>query len=140
MAQTQKTISTIVDLKRILTRVGSGYSVGINFFTFRYSDNTIRNYTGQAKLRIASVFQLRGEHGRAVETFRHVLNDNGCDHCRLQGQLGLIESYEHLDRLPEAIEIAESISEAEYPAPMREQLLGRLTEKRKYYEPSLQVR
>jgi TolA-binding protein len=108
-------------------------------FTLVVADGQNQHLVDQAKIRIGSIFQLRGNHDRAAETFRQVLEETGCDHCRLQGQLGLIESYEHLDRLPQAIEIAESINEAEYPAPMREQLLGRLSEKRKYYEPSLQV-
>ena len=108
-------------------------------FALVVADGQDQHLVDQARLRIGSVFQLRGEHERAAESFRQVLEDTGCDHCRLQGQLGIIESYEHLDRLPQAIEVAESISEEEYPAPMREKLLGRLSEKRKYYEPSLQV-
>lgn len=108
-------------------------------FTLVAADGQDRHLTAQAEIRIGSIFQLRGLHDKAAQYFRQVLGETDCDHCRLQAQLGLIDSYEHLDRLPQAIEIAEGISESDYPAPMREQLLGRLLEKRKYYEPSLQA-
>ena len=101
------------------------------------ADGQDHHLKDQSYIRIGSIFQLQGEHDKAIRAFANVLENTDCQHCRLQGQLGLIESYEHLDRLPEAIEIAERINEAEYPAAMREELLGRLTEKRKYYEPSL---
>jgi tetratricopeptide (TPR) repeat protein len=109
-------------------------------FALVVADGQNQHLVEQAKLRIGSIFQLRSEHERAAEIFSEVLGMTECEHCRLQGQLGLIESYEHLDRLPQAIAIAESINVAEYDAPMKDQLLGRLSEKRKYYEPSLQVR
>jgi len=101
------------------------------------ADGQDRHLKEQSYIRIGSIFQLQAEHEKAIRSFVNVLNDTNCQHCLLQAQLGLIESYEHLDRLPEAIEIAEQISEAEYPVKMRKELLGRLTEKRKYYEPSL---
>jgi tetratricopeptide (TPR) repeat protein len=101
------------------------------------ADGQDRHLKDQSYIRIGSIFQLQGEHDKAIRAFANVLDETDCPHCRLQAQLGLIESYEHLDRLPEAIEIAEQISDAEYPTAMREELLGRLTEKRKYYEPSL---
>jgi tetratricopeptide (TPR) repeat protein len=109
-------------------------------FALIVADGQNQHLVDQARIRIGSIFQLQNEHDRAAKTFDQVLEMTECSHCRLQAQLGLIESYEHLDRLPLAIEIAESIDEAEYPAPMRDRLLGRLSEKRKYYEPSLQVR
>jgi tetratricopeptide (TPR) repeat protein len=103
------------------------------------ADGQDRHLAAQAQIRIGSIFQLRGLHDRAARFFRQVLAETDCDHCLLQGQLGLIDCYEHLDQLPQAIEIAEKISEKEYLAPMRDQLLGRLSEKRKYYEPTLQA-
>jgi len=109
-------------------------------FSLIVADGQNQHLVDQARIRIGSIFQLQNKHDRAAKTFDRVLEATECSHCRLQAQLGLIESYEHLDRLPQAIEVAESINEAEYPAPMRDQLLGRLSEKRKYYEPSLQVR
>jgi len=108
-------------------------------FALVIADGQDRHLVDQARLRIGSIFQLRSEHERAAAQFSQVVDVTECSHCRLQGQLGLIECYEHLDRLPQAIEIAESIEEAEYPATERDQLLGRLSEKRKYYELSQKV-
>jgi tetratricopeptide (TPR) repeat protein len=115
------------------------FSEALRRFSLIVADGQDNHLVDQARLRIGSIFQLRGEHGKAAKNFRNVVERTRCEHCRLQGQLGLIESYEHLDRLPQAIQIAEGISESEYLAPMREKLLGRLSEKRKYYEPSLQA-
>jgi TolA-binding protein len=108
-------------------------------FSLLVADGQNHHLVAQSQIRIGSIFQLRGQYEKAAQYFRRVIEETDCDHCRLQGQLGLIDSYEHLDRLPEAIEVAEKISEAEYPAATRDQLLGRLSEKRKYYEPSLSV-
>ena len=103
------------------------------------ADGQDKHLVDQARIRIGSIFQLKGKHEKAAGFFLNVLGEEACDHCRLQAQLGLIETYEHLDRLPEAIEVAESIREADYPAPVRDLLLARLSEKRKYYEPTLQA-
>lgn len=135
------------DLRReVFFKLGAASFKTANFddaltqFTLIVADGQDQHLVDQASLRIGSIFQLRSEHERAAAHFGKVLGATECSHCRLQGQLGLIESYEHLDRLPQAIEIAESIDEAEYPATMRDQLLGRLSEKRKYYEPSQKAR
>lgn len=103
------------------------------------ADGQDQHLVNQSRIRIGSIFQLQEKHEKAAEFFGDVLAEGVCDHCRLQAQLGLIETYEHLDRLPEAIEVAESIHEEDYPAPMRDLLLARLSEKRKYYEPTLRA-
>lgn len=89
----------------------------------------------QAHLRQGNTLQIRKEHERAIADFDMVLAETSCENCRLRAQLGLIESYEYLDRLSEAIKTAESISVGSYPDEMKRELLTRLLEKRKYYEP-----
>ncbi len=91
----------------------------------------------QARLRLGVIHQIRREHEAAISRLREVLADEPCGDCRLHAQLSLIESYEMLDRLPEAIEVARQIREDDYPDELRQQLLQRLLEKRKYYEPNL---
>lgn len=90
-----------------------------------------------AKLRLGVIHQIRREQEAASRVFVEVLEDEPCGACRLHAQLSLIESYEVLDRLPEAIEVARQIREDDYPEALKQQLLQRLLEKRKYYEPGL---
>jgi tetratricopeptide (TPR) repeat protein len=106
-------------------------------FALIIADGRDKHRVEQARIRVGSIFQIQKKYERSIFMFEKVLEGGSCPHCRLQAQLGLIESYEHLDRLPEAIEVAQSINESGYPAPMRSELLGRLAEKRKYYEPRL---
>lgn len=91
----------------------------------------------QAKLRLGTIHQIRREHEAAIRSFLEVLTAGPCGDCRLHAQLSLVESYEVLDRLSEAIEIAREIRSEDYPEEMRQQLLKRLLEKKKYYEPGL---
>ncbi|MFZ0430698.1 MAG: tetratricopeptide repeat protein [Acidobacteriota bacterium] len=91
----------------------------------------------EARLRMAAILQLRKDYQGSIDKFQEVLGSNPCADCRLQAQLGLIESYEFLDRLPEAIETVKNISADDYPAERRQELLDRLLAKRKYYEPGL---
>lgn len=91
----------------------------------------------QSMLRLGAIQQIRREHDAAIRTFSEVLADDPCGDCRLQAQLSLVESYEVLDQIREAIGVAEQIRDEDYPEEMRLRLLNRLREKRKYYEPSL---
>lgn len=89
------------------------------------------------QLRIATIMQVRKDHNEAIKRFLQVLEGTECDDCRLQAQLGLIESYEVQDQLTEAIKVAEQIDPTSYPAQVRQDLLNRLAEKQKIYEPRL---
>ena len=91
----------------------------------------------EARLRLGAILQLRKDYPGSIEKFHEVLSSEPCSDCRLQAQLGLIESYEFLDRLPEAIETVKNISANDYPSERRQELLDRLLAKRKYYEPGL---
>ncbi len=84
----------------------------------------------QTRLRLGMISQLRQDYEESLEHFLAVLErGNQCQDCRLQAQLALIESYEFLDQLPQAIEVARSIDEADYPGEMKAGLLARLNQK-----------
>lgn len=88
----------------------------------------------KARLRIATVFQIKKNYTDSVHYFDEVLKRDECETCRLQAQLGLVEDYEFLNEIPKALEIANTISPNDYPA--KDRLIRRLTEKAKYYKPS----
>jgi tetratricopeptide (TPR) repeat protein len=91
----------------------------------------------RSQLRLAAIHQVQRRFEESIDAYNEALRSTPCADCRLQAQLGLVESYEVLDRLSEAIETARAISSDEYPPERREELLRRLLEKRKYYEPGL---
>jgi tetratricopeptide (TPR) repeat protein len=91
----------------------------------------------QARVRIGTILRIRRQFRDASRVFSEILAETECANCRLQAQLGLIESLEFLNQLPEAIEVARSIDTQVYPSEMRQELLDRLFEKRRYYEPGL---
>ena len=79
------------------------------------------------------LLELQKNYDRAIGLFGKALQGNPCKDCRLQARLELIECYEALDRLSDAIEAAKNISPEDYPSDKRDELLGRLTAKRRYY-------
>ena len=91
----------------------------------------------KARLRIGTILQIRKENQQAIDIFREIVHDGACGECRLQAQLGLIESYELLDELPNAIAIAKAIDPLQYSPELKEALVNRLLEKQKYYEPKM---
>lgn len=90
--------------------------------------------TQQANLRLAIIYQLRQQYERSLPHFLAVLEIDDCSDCRLQAQLGLIESYEFLDDLDSAVEVAAGLPEEDYP--QKRELLERLRQKRHYYRSS----
>ncbi|HUG43437.1 MAG TPA: tetratricopeptide repeat protein [Acidobacteriota bacterium] len=91
----------------------------------------------QARLRLGNILQIQRDFEGSLQEFQTVLENNQSSELRLQAQLGMIESYERLDHLDRAIEIAESIDSPAYPRELKEDLMNRLLEKRRYYEPRL---
>jgi len=91
----------------------------------------------QALLRIGIVFQVKKQYEESIEIFREVVADQACADIVLQAKFLLIESYEAVDQLNEAIAVAESIDESEVPAERRKEILDRLLEKRQYYNLEL---
>lgn len=88
-------------------------------------------------LRIGAICQLEKDYEASVPYFEAALSSGECTECRLQGQLGLIESLEFLEELPRALEVARSIDTDDYSASLKQDLVSRLNEKMKYYEPRL---
>lgn len=88
-------------------------------------------------LRIGAICQLEKDYEASVPYFEAALSSGECTECRLQGQLGLIESLEFLGELPRALEVARSIDTDDYSASLKQDLVSRLNEKMKYYEPRL---
>ena len=87
----------------------------------------------QARIRMGMLLELSKDYEGAIRLFEEVLAGKSFNDCRLQAQLELIECYEALDRLSDAIEAAKNISPEDYPSDKRDELLGRLTAKRRYY-------
>jgi tetratricopeptide (TPR) repeat protein len=94
--------------------------------------------TQRAMLRLGAILQIQKNHTDSIEYLERVMNETTCPDCRLQAQLGLIESYELVDRIGEAIEIAEKIDgDRSQSEDIQRLLLNRLLEKRKHYEPQM---
>ncbi len=89
----------------------------------------------RARAQAGIILQIQSQFEESVDYFNQVLEGPKCDDCRRTARLGLIESYEFLGELAKAIEVAESIPTSEYPAQEREDLLKRLENKARVYEP-----
>ncbi len=89
----------------------------------------------RARAQAGIILQIQSQFEESVDYFNQVLEGPECDDCRRTARLGLIESYEFLGELAKAIEVAESIPTSEYPAKEREDLLKRLENKARVYEP-----
>ena len=87
----------------------------------------------QSRIRLGIILQIQKDYRGSVDWFQQVLTSTQCGDCRIQAQLGLIESYEFMEELARAIETAQAIRHEDYPLPVKEGLLERLKEKGKYY-------
>lgn len=87
----------------------------------------------QAQIRVGTIQQIRKEYPSSVKSLLKVLSTTQCSDCRIEAQLGLVESYEFMHELDKAIETAQAIRHDDYPAAMKQDLVKRLNEKRKYY-------
>lgn len=89
----------------------------------------------QARVRAGTILQIQKRYAESVPLFQAVLGADECPECRVQAQLGLIESYEFMDDLPRALEIARAIETRHYPTEMKDALIRRLSERQRYYQP-----
>ncbi|MEE8587034.1 MAG: tetratricopeptide repeat protein [Acidobacteriota bacterium] len=80
----------------------------------------------QTRLLVGTIDQIQNRYEDSVEVLEEVLRHPECSECRLQAQLGLIQSYEVLDNLPDAIRVAESISASEFSEERKHGLVERL--------------
>ena len=114
------------------------FNTASEYFTPISEECTEQHLVERSLLRIGTILQIQKNHSDSIEYFQRVLNETLCEDCRLQAQLSLIESYELVDRIGEAIEIAEQIEGKESESEnIQELLLQRLLEKQKHYEPKL---
>ncbi len=101
----------------------------------RVSRSEPRDYlTQQADLRIGIMLQLQEQYEPSLAHFHAILEIDDCTDCRLQAQLGLIESYEFLYDLDSAVRIARQLDSSHYPR--KGELLARLQQKRRLYRSS----
>jgi len=89
----------------------------------------------RARAQAGIILQIQNQFEESVNYFNQVLEGPECEDCRRTARLGLIESYEFLGELAKAIEVAKTIPTSEYPAKEREDLLKRLENKARVYEP-----
>ncbi|HSR69448.1 MAG TPA: tetratricopeptide repeat protein [Acidobacteriota bacterium] len=83
----------------------------------------------QARLLSGTIAQLQSRYEQSVDLLSEALRHPECPDCRLQAQLALIQSYEFLDRLPQAIEVARQLPTDNYPPAMKDDLIERLQDK-----------
>ncbi len=128
----------------LLFRIGNAYfkldqfDRAIRAFEEVLRDGIHDDLAQQANIRLGTIFQIGGDHQGSIPYLRAVLEHESRPNYRLQAQLGLIESYEFLDDLASATEVAASIDATDpASAEMKADLLARLGKKQKLYEPKL---
>ncbi len=104
-------------------------------FRMLMEDGSNDSLAERARAQAGIILQIQNQFEESVEYFNQVLEGPECDDCRRTARLGLIESYEFLGDLAKAIEVAKTIPTSEYSAKEREDLLKRLDNKARVYEP-----
>ena len=104
-------------------------------FQLLMEDGSNDPLTERSRAQAGIILQIQNQFEESVDYFNQVLEGPECDDCRRTARLGLIESYEFLGELAKAIEVAKTIPNSEYPAKEREDLLKRLENKARVYEP-----
>ena len=89
----------------------------------------------QTRSRLGKIEQIQKHYEQSIVYFKGILLATDCQNCRLEAQLGLIESYEFLGELKKAIRIAQNLPTSDYTQQTREALVTRLTKKLSYYRP-----
>ncbi|MEE2839371.1 MAG: tetratricopeptide repeat protein [Acidobacteriota bacterium] len=107
-------------------------------FQLLMNDEQVGDVTDQARARAGTIMQIQTRYEESVEYFSEVLEETNCSDCRRTARLGLIESYEFLGELSKAIEVAQTIPTSEFPTQVKDDLLKRLGEKARYYDPGEQ--
>lgn len=104
-------------------------------FQLLMEDGSNDPLAARARAQAGIILQIQNQFEESVDYFNQVLEGPECDDCRRTARLGLIESYEFLGELAKAIEVAESIPTSEYPTKEKEDLLKRLENKARVYDP-----
>lgn len=89
----------------------------------------------QSRIRAGTIRQIQKQYAKSTGAFHEVLRATQCRDCRVQAQRGLIESYEFMGELGNAIRTADTMRDDEYPVAMKQGLLRRLKEKKKALQP-----
>lgn len=106
-------------------------------FRMLVADGSSNELLERSLTRIGTILQMQHQYQQSAEYFQRALQGGECAECRKEARLGLIESYEFMGEYPRAIAAAREIPASEYPAGVKEELLGRLGNKARYYAPGL---
>ena len=90
--------------------------------------------TTQTRLRIGAILQLNQDYDSSIRYFEAVAQESRRPEFRLQARLSLIESYEFMEQLSRAVEIAQDIQPDEYPTELKKNILMRLKRKKLQFE------
>ncbi len=101
------------------------------------ADDRADGLTEKSYLGAGTILQLQKRYRESIHLFSRVSGVTSCAECRLQTQLGLIESYVCVDDLPKAIETTRSVNSQKYTEEMKRSLVARLVERERYSEPKL---
>lgn len=86
--------------------------------------------TAQTRLRMGVILQLNQDYNESLKYFEAVVQESRSPEFRLQARLGLIESYEFMEQLLRAVEIAQDIQADEYPTELKNDIVVRLKQKK----------
>lgn len=89
----------------------------------------------RARVLLGTTYQIQGRYEASLRVFRRVLDQNACQECRLEASLGMVQNYEFLHRLPEAIQAARQIPPGDLPDRHKQKLVARLIEKERLNRP-----
>jgi len=87
-----------------------------------------------ANLRMGTILQVGRDYDSSIRYFEAAVTQSRSPEFRLQARLSLIESYEFLDRLSRALEVARNIGPDEYAAELKNDLVMRLNQKKLLFE------
>lgn len=113
------------------------YSRALSIFTTLAASLGDGDLGQWARVRAGTILQILRRYPESVQVLQQVLSRPECPSCQQQARLALVESYEFLDQLSKAIDIARGLDSRYYPQELKDRLLARLSEKRQYYEPRL---
>jgi len=104
-------------------------------FEFLMNGGQVDDLTDRSRAQAGTIMQIQNRYEESLEYFNEVLEKTNCSDCRRTARLGLIESYEFLGQLSMAMEVAQTIPTSEFSTQAKEDLLKRLDEKARYYNP-----
>lgn len=136
------TLEAPPDLRRqVYFKMGNAYFKLNQFeeafqkFQLLMEDGSNDQLAERARARAGTILQIQNQFEKSVDYFNQVLAGPECADCQRTARLGLIESYEFLGELSKAIEVAKTIPISEYPPKEKENLVKRLENKARVYEP-----